>query len=120
MELPYVADAYVLGVPYHEARQLCGAVVRLRSEISDNKVDLARIRDDLSHDMATYMLPVVLRILKGGEELPRTVSGKPVGREILSKFFGTTVSLPVEDLPQGVEYCGCTPVIDEETTRPWD
>ncbi|KAK5996460.1 hypothetical protein PT974_01794 [Cladobotryum mycophilum] len=30
MDLPYISEACVLGVPYYEAKNLCGAVVRLK------------------------------------------------------------------------------------------
>jgi malonyl-CoA/methylmalonyl-CoA synthetase len=124
MDLPYVAEACVLGVPYHEARQLCGAVIRLRRDgsavLSQPQVDLARIRADLAGVLAAYMLPVVLRILQEGEQLPRTHSGKPIKSRILGELLGTTKWFPAHDLPEGVEYCGCKPVIDEKTARPWD
>jgi malonyl-CoA/methylmalonyl-CoA synthetase len=122
MDLPYVANACVLGVPYHEARQLCGAVIQLRRDgaLSNSQVNLARIRADLAGVLAAYMPPVVLRILRDGEQLPRTDSGKPIKQRILSEFFGTTKWFPAEVLPKGVEYCGCMPVIDEGTIRPWD
>jgi malonyl-CoA/methylmalonyl-CoA synthetase len=125
MDLPYVADACVLGVPYHEARQLCGAVIKLRHDSGDgalpnSQVNLARIQADLAGVLAAYMLPVVLRILRDGEQLPRTDSGKPVKQRILREFLGTTKWFPAEDLPEDVEYCGCMPVIDEGTIRPWD
>lgn len=124
MGLHYVADACVLGVPYHEARQLCGAVIRLRTNGRDlfpqSHVDLARIRADLEGVLAAYMLPVVLRILQDGEQLPRTDSGKPIKKRILAELLGTTEWFPAENLPEGVEYCGCNPVVDEGKTRPWD
>jgi len=120
MSLPYIADACVLGVPYHEARQLCGAVVRLQSNATQREVNLASIRAELAGDMPAYMLPAVLRILKEGEQLPRTHSGKPVKKQILSELLGTTDSFPAEDLPDGVEYFGSMPVIDAKTAKPWD
>jgi malonyl-CoA/methylmalonyl-CoA synthetase len=90
MDLPYVANACVLGVPYHEARQLCGAVIQLRRDgaLSNSQVNLARIRADLAGVLAAYMPPVVLRILRDGEQLPRTDSGKPIKQRILSEFLG--------------------------------
>ncbi|GAB1318646.1 hypothetical protein MFIFM68171_08856 [Madurella fahalii] len=121
MDLPYVADACVLGVPYHEARQLCGAVIQLRHDCTEEVVNLAKIRADLAGVIAAYMLPVVLRVLKEGEQLPRTDSGKPIKRRILSEFLGTTEWFPAENLPDSVEYFGCAlPVMDEKTAGAWD
>ncbi|KAH6843247.1 hypothetical protein B0I37DRAFT_330943 [Chaetomium sp. MPI-CAGE-AT-0009] len=120
MELPYVADACVLGVPYHEARQLCGAVIQLRHDDTQRAVNLASIRADLAGVLPAYMLPVVLRVLGDGEQLPRTHSGKPVKKKILSELLGCTEWFPADSLPERVEYCGSWPVIDEKTARPWD
>ncbi|KAK3291273.1 uncharacterized protein B0H64DRAFT_367327 [Chaetomium fimeti] len=120
MELPYVADACVLGVPYHEARQLCGAVIQLRHDGTQRAVNLASIRADLAGVLPAYMLPVVLRVLGDGEQLPRTHSGKPVKKKILSELLGCTEWFPADSLPERVEYCGSWPVIDEKTARPWD
>ncbi|KAL2017442.1 hypothetical protein VTK56DRAFT_2098 [Thermocarpiscus australiensis] len=83
---PYVPDPYILGVPYHEAP----SSTALSSDAIARKggLDLAKIRADLHGVVAAYMLPVVLRVLKEGEQLPRTDSRKPIERQILSKFWG--------------------------------
>ena len=139
MDLPYVEDACVLGIPYHEARQLCGVVIKLRptsppslspSSPQPAVIALSKIRSDLSNAgvLPAYMFPVVLRILKESENIPLTHSGKPIKRQILSQYFLTTDSFPAENLPEGVEYCGCgVPNANDMqggtgtgTSRPWD
>lgn len=122
MDLPYVAEACVVGVPHQEVRELCGAVVRLINGVTRiEQITLSRIRSDLGGSLALFMMPLVLRIIKDGEELPRTVSGKPIKRQILKNYFGTTDWFPAGDLSPGVEYCGCTmPTIDEAEAKPWD
>ena len=67
------------------------------------------------------MPPVVLRILRDGEQLPRTHSGKPIKSRIHRELLGMTERFPAEDLPDGVEYFGCcVPVFVEKTASPWD
>ena len=122
LALPYVTDACVLGVPYRDTKQLCGAVVKIRTDGAEAKVDLARIRADLAGSVAKYMLPVVLRVLGEDEQIPRTYSGKPIKKRILSEFLGTADWFPAEEVPEGVEYCGCgdPAAADSGTRKAWD
>lgn len=86
-ELPYIAEACVVAVPIHDAKQLCGAVVRLNGSVSAGEITLARIRYDLQGNLETGMLPTLLRPMTRGEELPRTATGKPVKRQVIEDFF---------------------------------
>lgn len=120
MDLQYISEACVVAVPDTNAKQLCGAVVRLkRGNTQTGQITLARIRSDLQSSLAPFMLPTLLRILMGEEELPRTTSGKPIKRQILEIYFGSTDgSHAKNDLP-GVERCS-RPMPGEAEIKPWD
>ncbi|KAF7556725.1 hypothetical protein G7Z17_g1218 [Cylindrodendrum hubeiense] len=60
------------------------------NSISHDALTLHRIRSDLSTTLSDYMLPEQLRIMEDGEEVPQTVSLKPIKREILKQYFGVT------------------------------
>ncbi|KAH7128998.1 hypothetical protein EDB81DRAFT_808572 [Dactylonectria macrodidyma] len=123
LELPYIAEACAVAVPHKEALQLCGAVIRLRKNcaVPSETITLSKIRSDLRANLPQYMLPILLRILKDGEDFSRTVSGKFIKPKVLKESFGTTEWFLVNDLPTGVEYCGSTvPMIIEAETKPWD
>jgi malonyl-CoA/methylmalonyl-CoA synthetase len=119
-DLPYVADAYVVGVPDHEAKELCGAFIRLaKGTLPQEQVNLAKIRADLSSTLSTYMLPTLLRIMKDGEEVPRTTSQKPIKKRIVKEFFAADCWSADEPTP-GVESWGNQPDQVEAKTRAWD
>ncbi|KHN97323.1 AMP-dependent synthetase/ligase [Metarhizium album ARSEF 1941] len=120
-DLGYISEGYVVAVPDHESNEICGALVRLRKTGSDEKVDLARIRSDLSEDHAAFTLPVVLRILDDGEEVPVTVSQKPMRKQAARKFFLTDDYWSPENPTPGVEYVDPKPTNQEaKTRRIWD
>jgi malonyl-CoA/methylmalonyl-CoA synthetase len=100
-----VSEACIIGVPDNDARNLCGAVIRVRQEDASEypEVTLARIRLDLHNKLATYMLPTLLRKLANDETLPYTSSGKVARQETLRQFFNTTSGVPVNILPPSVE-----------------
>ncbi|KAK3345898.1 hypothetical protein B0T25DRAFT_520436 [Lasiosphaeria hispida] len=101
---------------------LCGAIIKLRHNGVEGRVDLARVRKGLFSVVPQYMHPTVLRVLGENEHIPRTYSGKPIKRQILKEFFRTTDCFPADQLPEGVEYCGCEdPAREKEGPRqPWD
>lgn len=120
-DLPYISDAYIVGVPDHEAKELCGAVIRIqKGSVSPSQVSLAQIRSDLSETLPTYMLPMLLRIMDEEEEIPRTVSQKPIKKKILEQFFGVTTYWSTEDPTPRVESWGNAPEQIAAKTRPWD
>ncbi|KJZ72286.1 hypothetical protein HIM_08327 [Hirsutella minnesotensis 3608] len=121
-DLPYISDAHVLGVPDHEARELCGAVVRLRkgADQSSGSVSLARIRDDLSGSLPTYMLPLLLHILGDDEQVPHTVSQKPIKRRMRKMFFGVDDFWSPELPSPGVEFWDDFSDQVKGEARPWD
>jgi malonyl-CoA/methylmalonyl-CoA synthetase len=122
LNLPYISEACVLGVPHKEARAICGAIVRIRdSALATDGMLLAKIRADLKDSLPPYMLPAILSIMKGHDELPRTVSGKTIKKEALRKFLSHDDWSSTEGLPSGIEYYGCTmPKMVEAETKPWD
>ncbi|UKZ70905.1 uncharacterized protein TrAtP1_011876 [Trichoderma atroviride] len=125
--LPYVTEACVLGVPDNEAKEICAAVVRLTPEQeqlqrrhSEQTINLARLRKDMNETLPKYMLPVLVKILGPGEEMPQTVSQKPIKSQIIKRYFGVDRSWSAENSVCGVEYWGSMPAPVEADTKPWD
>ncbi|OBT53698.1 hypothetical protein VE04_06328 [Pseudogymnoascus sp. 24MN13] len=120
MDLPYISEACVVAVPDNDAKQLCGAVIRLeRGTMPIGQITLARIRSDLQSSLAPFMLPALLRILEDKEELPRTVSGKPIKRQILMDFFGAVDGGLAENIPPRVERYNKLMTVEAQA-KPWD
>lgn len=118
--LPYISEACVLAVPSHSTKQSCAAVIRLRRHVaSAEQGTLARIRHDLEGSLAYYMMPVLLRILSEEEDVPVTVSGKPVKGQILKDYFGSVGGIPAEIMPPGVEVYTFQETA-ETKTKTWD
>lgn len=115
MDLPYISEACVLGVPFPDAKSLCAAIIRTKpldkDSVDDGQpISLARIRSDLSRrggkgqdGLPTSMQPVLLRVLTDEENIPLTVSGKPIKREVCRRFFTETGLWSEEDATPGVE-----------------
>lgn len=121
MDLPYISEACAVAVPDHESKQLCGIIVRLRRGSTPlEQITLTRIRCDLSSSLAAYMLPTLLRVMKDEEELPRTFSGKPIKRQIVEDYFGTTDWFPAQTPPPMVECWGKMLGISKMEIKPWD
>ncbi|KAM0461603.1 hypothetical protein ACHAPV_004311 [Trichoderma viride] len=125
--LPYVTEACVLGVPDNEAKEICAAVVRLtpeqeqlQSRHSEQTINLARLRKDTNEALPKYMLPVLVKVLGPGEEMPQTVSQKPIKSQIIKKYFGVDRSWSAENSISGVEYWGSMPLPVEADTKMWD
>ncbi|KJZ74545.1 hypothetical protein HIM_06141 [Hirsutella minnesotensis 3608] len=120
MDLPYIAEACVIGVPNYTTIQLCGALVRLKKH-TQQQITLARIRSDLSASLPLYMLPCVLRLLKEGEHLPRTHSGKLIKKDILKEYFGNADGLPTSGVSPDINVEQCAwPNLVWEGSKPWD
>ena len=119
-DLPYISEACVIGVPNHETGQLCAAVVRLRcGKMPPGETPLGVIRSDLARTLPPFMLPVLLRILQDGEDLPRTISGKPIKRNILKDYFGIMDGTPAQRVPAGIQQWAVPRRADGEY-KPWD
>ena len=67
------------------------------------------------------MLPTVLSVVREGQELPRTHSGKVVKRNVLRDYLGVTEWFPSEAVPPGVEFWGSNiPHVNEAEAKLWD
>lgn len=112
-------------MPDHEAKEICAAVVRLNPEQykaqrhTYQQIDLKRIRRDMNESLPKYMLPVLVKVLGSGEEMPQTVSQKPIKSQIIQKYFGVK-SWSSENSILGVEYLGSMPTPVEADTKLWD
>lgn len=85
LALPYLAEGHIMPVEDPQCDSRVAALVRT---VGDNrKVDLERIRKDLSADLPEYQLPTVLRILKPDEGVPRTWSDKTAMAKAVHLFF---------------------------------
>lgn len=124
LKLPYTSEACVLAVTHREARQLCGAVVRFQKGSFFEPgalTTLTRIRADLAGSLAPFMLPTVLSVLREGQELPRTHSGKVVKENVLRDCLGVTEWFSAEAVAPEVEFWGCDlPKVDEAEAKLWD
>ncbi|KAE8344155.1 hypothetical protein BDV24DRAFT_160702 [Aspergillus arachidicola] len=121
-DLHYIAEAYVIGAPDHEARELVAAIVRLHHGHlkSAAKITLARIRNDLAATLPCHKLPSLLRILHDSESIPHTASGKPVKKGLLQKFFNITNFVPANYVARDVEYWGTRYYQILSQSQPWD
>lgn len=117
MDLPYITEAYVIGAPDHESRELAAAIVRLWDK---DPITLNKVRKDLSAILAPHKLPALLRVLDEGEEIPRTASSKPIKRGLLKQFFGIQDFVPAGYSWPRTEYWGNQPEEVLTGMRPWD
>jgi malonyl-CoA/methylmalonyl-CoA synthetase len=85
LALPYLTEGYVLPVqdPQCDSR----VAVLIRTNAKADKVDLGKIRSDLSVQLPAYQLPTVLRVLRDDETVPRTWSDKTAMAKAINLFF---------------------------------
>lgn len=123
MQLPYISEAYVLPVLHYEAHGLAAALVRIQKSTlcqeDHSKIDLRKIREDLSSTLELYKLPTLLRILQDGEEIPRTDTEKILKSKALEKYFHLSGHRPDDYSVEGVE-CWGTRIDTSLHKRPWD
>ncbi|MCJ1348491.1 hypothetical protein MMC31_006723, partial [Peltigera leucophlebia] len=74
MELPFISEACIVSIPDKEASTRVAALVRFHQDFPSG--NLVTVRKDLSEKLSHYKLPTALRVLRNGEEIPLTVSGK--------------------------------------------
>ncbi|RDL35780.1 Uncharacterized protein BP5553_06392 [Venustampulla echinocandica] len=125
LDLPYISQACVLGIPHTVAKELCAAIIRLHQDANTvlDQITFDQIRSDLAKTLPAYMLPTLLRILREDEALPLTSIGKPIKREIRTVFFKTTDWWSIENPPLDVEYWNNKAVAsigEKDLRRPWD
>ncbi|PLB40661.1 uncharacterized protein BDW47DRAFT_81079 [Aspergillus candidus] len=99
MALPYVSEAYALGVPDASTANRTAALVRCRG--AESSLTLEALRVDLRSRLPSHKLPSLLRNLGGTEEVPKTSTGKFDLLAARDRFFhqsgdGSIASLPSE------------------------
>ena len=102
MALPYIAEAYVVGVPDVECMNRTAVLVRVKG-VLQQPPSLEVLRKDLAAKLPEYKLPTLCRILEAGDVLPKTHSGKTDLRKASSEFFPQSVEGDLKDLPARVE-----------------
>ncbi|GHJ85514.1 hypothetical protein NliqN6_1916 [Naganishia liquefaciens] len=80
LELDYITDAAVVGVPNEEWGQIVGAIV-----VASKDVTLEDIRRDLRSKIAVYKVPRALRIYSA---IPRNAMGKIAKKTLVQEAFG--------------------------------
>ncbi|KAL4862631.1 hypothetical protein BDV12DRAFT_202847 [Aspergillus spectabilis] len=73
MALPYISEAYVLGVPDALVGSRTAALIRIQGS---STVTLDTLRKDLQGSLKTYKLPALLRTLTATKQVPKTTRGK--------------------------------------------
>ncbi|KAL4876010.1 hypothetical protein BJY04DRAFT_223495 [Aspergillus karnatakaensis] len=103
LEQPFISDACVLPVTDAGSNERVAAVIRLQENItqaSESVLEVLRQRLTDTGLVPGYMLPTALRVLRQGEEIPRTASMKVLRRQAAEKFFSLSDRL---DFPDSVE-----------------
>ncbi|GFG23860.1 hypothetical protein IFM61606_03753 [Aspergillus udagawae] len=100
MALPYVMEAYVLGIPDAEVMNRTAVLLRVKE---GKCLTLQALRTEMAGRLADHKLPTLLRKLDGSEGVPKTHSGKFDRRKIRSVFFPQSVEGDISDLPPEVE-----------------
>lgn len=87
MELDHVSECMVVGVGDIKSGQRVAAAVVLKDDRSEERLELSLIdlRESLSHRLASYKMPTILRIIDN--ELPKTATGKVSKHTLEQKFF---------------------------------
>lgn len=114
--LPYILEGYVLPVADPHCDTRVASLVRLHDNAG--KVDLKRIRDDLSDDLPAYQLPTILRILRQDEEVPRTWSDKLAMKKVVQKFFPQDSDDRLYD--ESTEVMDVSEFMRAKTNKLWD
>ncbi|KAK6723851.1 hypothetical protein SNK04_002696 [Fusarium graminearum] len=114
--LPYILEGYVLPVADPHCDTRVASLVRLHD--NDGKVDLKKIRDDLSDDLPAYQLPTILRILRQDEEVPRTWSDKLAMKKVVQKFFPQDSDDRLYD--ESTEVMDVSEFMRAKTNKLWD
>ncbi|KAL4947133.1 hypothetical protein BDW69DRAFT_190476 [Aspergillus filifer] len=136
LELPFVAEGCILPIPASDLTQRLAALVRLRdkspckdeeqtlSENGPNEVFhdkdgkyLPLFRCELGKVLPAFMLPNALRILRDGEEIPRTTTGKVCKANTVREFFLKKDGWEIQEC---VEICGLKDYLEERVPRDWD
>ncbi|KAJ5183129.1 acetyl-CoA synthetase-like protein [Penicillium capsulatum] len=96
-ELPYIEEVYVLPASDREVGNRVGVLARCTDDFQE-KLTLARLREDLSGSVADFMLPTALQVLQRGEDIVRNVNGKLDKTATTTKFFSARSGVELWDL----------------------
>lgn len=88
MELPFVYEACIVSIPDKDSSTRVAALVRFHQDFSTG--NLVTVRKYLSEKLLHYKLPTALRVLKNGEEIPLTISGKIMRKRVVEQYFPIT------------------------------
>lgn len=130
LQLPFISEGCILPLPDPNYGQRVAALVRLRSPPilrfgeceeahtrSIGKPYIQVLRCHLRASLPMFMLPTALRILKDGEEIPRTLSMKVIKGKAVEKYFLPTKT---SQLYNDVETWDPTKTEDIWPQKPWD
>ncbi|KKP04712.1 hypothetical protein THAR02_03192 [Trichoderma harzianum] len=84
LNLSYISEAMVVGVPDEEYGQRVAAAITLRDNYQEPSLRLEKLRADLRSRLAGYKLPTILRVVK---DFPKSASGKVVKRVLGKQLF---------------------------------
>lgn len=84
LDLPYIAEALVVGVEDEEFGQRVGAIITLSAESGRRKLEIQELRNALRKRLPGYKLPTLLRVVEG--ELPKGQTGK-LQKKVLGPMF---------------------------------
>ncbi|KAJ4854632.1 AMP-binding enzyme domain-containing protein [Trichoderma breve] len=84
LNLSYISEAMVVGVPDEEYGQRVAAAITLRDDYQEPSLRLEKLRADLRSRLAGYKLPTILRVVK---DFPKSASGKVVKRVLGKQLF---------------------------------
>lgn len=116
LALPYLTEGYILPVQDPQCDSRVAALVRTNDKA--DKVDLGRIRTDLSVQLPAYQLPTVLHVLKDDETVPRTWSGKTAMAKAINAFFPQDAEQNM--LGSNVEIMDISNFMKAKTQKMWD
>lgn len=129
LQLPFISEGCILPVSDTESGERVAALVRFRApeqphtmagtneSQTPGKTHLQTLRSHLATALPIFMLPTVLRILRDGEEIPRTVSLKVIRRKAAELYFPLSVSW---ELPTDVEVWDVVKSLDGPPLKAWD
>ncbi|OJJ36072.1 hypothetical protein ASPWEDRAFT_172859 [Aspergillus wentii DTO 134E9] len=115
LELPFISEGCILSVLDEDNNGLEAALVRLQP--GTDQLSLKALREHLAANLPMYMLPAMLRILRDGEEIPRTPSLKVLRRDTVKKYFTRSEK---QELPSDVEQWDFQRDRDTLAPRAWD